>query len=118
MIAGLILGTVAVVALIVFVTTNKKTSDHQAFCQRYRDAITLAYTDDPSATLSTTGLSPSDAAGVTKDEQNYRQTYAKAGTSDCAVIANDQCLSPNDVRTDFAAYVQKVIPTVMAEHRC
>ena len=104
-IAGLILGTVAVVALIVFVTTNKSTSDHQAFCQRYRDALTLAYTDDPAATLSTAGLAPKDAHAVSTDEQTYRQEYAKAADTSA-------------LRTDFDAYVQKAIPTLMAEHRC
>jgi hypothetical protein len=107
-----------VAALVVFVATNKKTSDHQATCQRHRDALTVAYTGDPSAAISTGGLSPSDAAAVTKDERSYRQSYAKAASGNCGLMVSGQCMSTDALRADFDGYIMKTIPQLMAAKGC
>lgn len=115
---ALLLAAVAVAALVVLVANNNKTTSHQAFCQQYKDDITLDYTDDQTAPISTTGLSGSIAAGVAKDERTYQRAYAKASSGSCGYISGGECLTPDDIQSSFDSYVHKEIPQLLAERGC
>jgi Tfp pilus assembly protein PilE len=111
---ALILGAIAVAAHVVFVVNSERNSSHQASCQRYRDALTLAYTDDPTVSISTSGLSHSDATSARQSERSYRQTYRKVTSSQCVPTAAGPCYTPNGLQSDFDRYVEKTIPQIMA----
>lgn len=68
---ALLLGSVAVAALVLFVVDNKRVSDHQTACMQYRDALTIALAD-PASTDPIVGLDKSDTSGIRASRATYR----------------------------------------------
>lgn len=104
-IVAFLLAAVAVAALVLVAVNDTKSTNHQAFCRQYKDSLTLDFSDAGRGSISTSGLSGSDAAGVAKDEHTYQRAYAKAS-------------SPEALQKDFDAYVRKTIPQMVAAKGC
>lgn len=108
---GLILAAIAVGTLIGYTTYTRHQINHTAWCQQYRDALTLAYTTDPGIPITTSGLSAADAAQVVKNQQVYRAALT-------APTNAPDGITTSDLTSQYAAFIAQEIPRVLARHNC